>query len=165
MYANLVMGLPIQTSANMSTMFDMLYSGKFFHDENVVRQIQSTIKAHPCEYFMDATPQVVFDDESWMIFKSALAKQAKQRKKENAPVASKNNTKLLVRSNNRDVSFERIHLDNTKKIVRICKSSYEIVKYDNFNEIKKSYTKIEVDEIYNVLTGETDSSGYYWTQP
>ena len=94
-----------------------------------------------------------------------MAKQAKQRKKENAPMASKRNTKLLVRSNNRDVSFERIQLDNAKKIVRICKSSYEIVKYENFNEIKKSYTKIEVDEIYNVLTGETDSSEYYWTQP
>ncbi len=165
MYANLVMGLPIQTSANMSTMFDMLSSGRFFHDENIVMQIQSTFKAHPCEYFMDATPQVVFDDESWIIFKSALAKQAKQRKKENAPVTSKSNTKLLVRSNNRDVSFERIQLDNAKKIVRICKSSYEIVKYENFNEIKKSYTKIEVDEIYNVLTGETESSEYYWTQP
>jgi hypothetical protein len=158
------MGLPIQTSANMSAMCTMLSSRRFFHDENVVREIQSTIKAHPCEYFMDATPQVVFDDESWMLFKSALAKQAKQRKKENAPIASKNNTKLLVRSNNRDVSFERIQLDNTKKIVRICKSSYEIVKYENFNEIKKMYNKTEVDEIYNVLTGETESSAYYWTQ-
>ena len=158
------MGLPIHTSANMSAMCTMLSSGRFFHDENVVRQIQSTIKAHPCEYFMDATPQVVFDDESWMIFKSALAKQAKQRKKENAPMASKSNTKLLVRSNNRDVSFERIQLDNAKKIVRICKSSYEIVKYENFNEIKKTYNKTETDEIYNVLTGETESSEYYWTQ-
>ena len=160
------MGLPIQTSANMSVMFEMLSSGSFFHDDNadVVRQIQSTFKAHPCEYFMDATPQVVFDDESWAIFKNALAKQAKQRKKENAPIASKSNTKLLVRSNNRDVSFERIALDNTKKIVRICKSSYEIVKYENFNEIKKAYNKTETDEIYNVLTGECDSSDYFWTQ-
>lgn len=148
----------------MSAMCTMLSSGRFFHDENIVRQIQSTIKAHPCEYFMDATPQVVFDDESWALFKSNMAKQAKQRKKENATAAPKNNKKILVRSN-RDVSFDRIALDSTKKIVRICKSSYEIVKYENFNEIKKSYTKIEVDEIYNVLTGETDSSEYYWTQP
>lgn len=148
----------------MSVMFEMLSSGRFFHDENVVRQIQSTIKAHPCEYFMDATPQVVFDDESWMIFKSALAKQAKQRKKENATATPQNNKKILVRSN-RDVSFDRIAFDSAKKIVRICKSSYEIVKYENFNEIKKAYNKIEVDEIYNVLTGETDSSEYYWTQP
>ena len=160
------MRLPIYTSANMSVMCQMLSSGRFFHDDNadVVRQIQSTITAHPCEYFMDATPQVVFDDESWTIFKSNMAKQAKQRKKENAPMASKTNTKLLVRSNNRDVSFERIQLDSTKKIVRICKSSYEIVKYENFNEIKKMYNKTETDEIYNVLTGETDSTEYYWTQ-
>jgi hypothetical protein len=158
------MGLPIQTNANMSAMCDMLYSGRFFHDENVVRQIQSTIKAHPCEYFMDATPQVVFDDESWMIFKSNMAKQAKQRKKENATATPTNNKKIPVRSN-RDVSFDRIELNNAKKIIRICKSSYEIVKYENFNEIKKTYTKIEVDEIYNVLTGECDSSEYYWTQP
>lgn len=153
----------MSTSLIMSTMFDMLYSGKFFHDENVVRQIQSTIKAQPCEYFMEATPQVVFDDESWMIFKSALAKQAKQRKKENA-IAKTPVNKLPVRTN-RDVSFDRIPLDNTKKIVRICKVSYEIVKYINFNEIKKTYTKIEVDQIYTVLTGEHDSADYFWTQP
>jgi hypothetical protein len=147
----------------MSSMFEMLYSGRFFHDENVVRQIQSTIKAHPCEYFMDATPQVVFDDESWGVFKSNLARQAKQRKKENATTAPQNK-KIPVRSN-RDVSFDRIQLDNAKKIVRICKFSYEIIKYENFNEIKKAYNKIEVDEIYNVLTGECDSGEYYWTQP
>lgn len=157
------MGLSIQTNANMSTMCQMLCSGRFVHDENVVRQIQSTIKAHPCEYFMDATPQVVFDDESWAIFKSNLAKQAKQRKKENATAKTPIN-KVSVRSN-RDVSFDRIQLDNTKKIVRICKFSYEIIKYENFNEIKKAYNKIEADEIYNVLTGECDSGEYYWTQP
>lgn len=148
----------------MSSMFEMLYSGRFFHDENAVMQIQSTFKAHPCEYFMDATPQVVFDDESWAIFKSTLAKQAKQRKKENATTIPQNSKKILVRAN-RDVTFERIALDNTKKIVRICKTSYEIVKYENFNEIKKAYNKTEADEIYTVLTGETDSSEYYWTQP
>ena len=147
----------------MSSMFEMLYSGRFYHDENVVRQIQSTFKAHPCEYFMDATPQVVFDDESWGVFKSNLARQAKQRKKENATTAPQNK-KIPVRSN-RDVSFDRIAFDSTKKIVRICKVSYEIIKYNNFNEIKKTYNKIESDEIYNVLTGECDSSVYFWTQP
>jgi hypothetical protein len=147
----------------MSMMFDMLYSGRFFHDENVVRQIQSAMNSHPFEHFMEATPQVVFDDESWILFKNNLAKQAKQRKKENA-IAKTPVNKLPVRTN-RDVSFDRIPLDNTKKIVRICKVSYEIVKYINFNEIKKTYTKIEADEIYNVLTGEHDSSEYYWTQP
>ena len=147
----------------MSSMFEMLYSGRFYHDENVVRQIQSTFKAHPCGYFMDATPQVVFDDESWGVFKSNLARQAKQRKKENATTAPQNK-KIPVRSN-RDVSFDRIAFDSTKKIVRICKVSYEIIKYNNFNEIKKTYNKIESDEIYNVLTGECDSSVYFWTQP
>lgn len=150
----------------MSVMCQMLSSGRFFHGDNadVVQQIQSTFNSHPCEYFMDATPQVVFDDESWAIFKNNMAKQAKQRKKENAHMASKINTKLLVRSNNRDVSFERIALDSAKKIVRICKTSYEIVKYENFNEIKKAYTKIEADRIYSMLTGECDSSCYFWTQ-
>ena len=147
----------------MSVMFEMLSSGRFFHDENVVRQIQTTIKAHPCEYFTDVTPQVVFDDESWGIFKSNLARQAKQRKKENATTAPQNK-KIPVRSN-RDVSFDRIQLDNAKKIVRICKFSYEIVTYNNFNDIKKTHNKIEADEIYNVLTGECDSGEYYWTQP
>ena len=146
----------------MSAMFDMLYSGRFLHDENVVRQIQSTIRAHPIGQIMDATPQVVFDDEAWEIFKSNLARQAKQRKKENATTAPQNK-KIPVRSN-RDVSFDRIQLDNTKKIVRICKTSFEITKYENFNEIKKTYNKIESDEIYNILTGECDSSGYFWTQ-
>ena len=146
----------------MYVMFEMLSSVRPVHDENVVRQIQSTIKVHPCEYFMDATPQVVFDDEAWLIFKSALAKQAKQRKKENATAKTPIN-KVPVRSN-RDVSFDRIQLDNTKKIVRICKSSFEITKYANFDEIKKTYNKIESDEIYNILTGECDSSGYFWTQ-
>jgi hypothetical protein len=140
----------------------MLYSGRFLHDENVVRQIQSTIRAHPIGQIMDATPQVVFDDEAWEIFKSNLARQAKQRKKENATTAPQNK-KIPVRSN-RDVSFDRIQLDNTKKIVRICKTSFEITKYENFNEIKKTYNKIESDEIYNILTGECDSSGYFWTQ-
>ena len=147
----------------MSVMFEMLSSGRFFHDENVVRQIQTTIKAHPCEYFTDVTPQVVFDDESWGIFKSNLARQAKQRKKENATTVPQNK-KIPVRSN-RDVSFDRIQLDNAKKIVRICKFSYEIVTYNNFNDIKKTHNKIEADEIYNVLTGECDSGEYYWTQP
>lgn len=147
----------------MSSMCDMLSSGRSFHDENVVRKIQSTIKAHPFECFMDATPQVVFDDEGWALFKNALAKQAKQRKKENATTIPQNNKKIPVRSN-RDVSFDRIQLDNTKKIVRICKSSFEITKYANFDEIKKTYTKIESDEIYSVLTGERDSSCYFWTQ-
>ena len=158
------MGLPIQTSANMSVMCQMLSSGRFFHGDNadVVQQIQSTFNSHPCEYFMDATPQVVFDDEAWLIFKSNMARQAKQRKKENA-IAKTPINKIPVRSN-RDVSFDRIQLDNSKKIVRICKFSYEIVKYENFNEIKKTYTKIESDEIYNVLTGECDSSCYFWTQ-
>lgn len=156
------MRLPIY-NANMSSMFEMLYSGRFLYDENVVRQIQSTIKAHPCEYFMDATPQVVFDDESWSIFKSNLARQAKQRKKANT-ITIPQNKKILVRSN-RDVSFDRIAFDSTKKIVRICKVSYEIIKYNNFNEIKKTYNKIEADEIYNVLTGECDSSDYFWSQP
>lgn len=146
----------------MSVMFEMLSSVKSVHDENVVRQIQSTIKAPPCEYFMDATPQVVFDDEAWLIFKNNLAKQAKQRKKENATAKTPIN-KMPVRSN-RDVSFDRIQLDNTKKFVRICKSSFEITKYANFDEIKKTYNKIESDEIYNILTGECDSSGYFWTQ-
>ena len=146
----------------MSVMFEMLSSGRFFHDENVVRQIQTTIKAHPCEYFTDVTPQVVFDDESWGIFKSNLARQAKQRKKENATTVPQNK-KIPVRSN-RDVSFDRIQLDNAKKIVRICKFSYEIVTYNNFNDIKKTHNKIEADEIYNVLTGECDSGEYYWTQ-
>lgn len=146
----------------MSSMFEMLYSGRFFHDENVVRQIQTTIEAHPCEYFTDATPQVVFDDESWGIFKSNLARRAKQRKKENATTVPQNK-KIPVRSN-RDVSFDRIQLDNAKKIVRICKFSYEIIKYENFNEIKKTHNKIEADKIYNVLTGECDSGEYYWTQ-
>ena len=157
------MGIPIHTSKNMSAMCTMLSSGRFFHDENVVRQIQTTITAHPCEYFMDATPQVVFDDESWMIFKSNMAKQAKQRKKENATTAPQNK-KIPVRSN-RDVSFDRIQLDNAKKIVRICKSSFEITKYANFGDIKKKYNKTEADEIYNILTGECDSSCYFWTQP
>ena len=157
------MGLFIHTNANMSSMCDMLYSGRFVHDENVVRQIQSTINSHPFGQFMDATPQIVFDDESWSIFKSNLAKQAKQRKKENATAKTPIN-KVSVRSN-RDVSFDRIQLDNTKKIVRICKTSFEITKYENFNEIKKTYTKIESDEIYSVLTGECDSTGYFWTQP
>jgi hypothetical protein len=146
----------------MSAMFEMISSGRFFHDENVVREIQSTFKAHPCEYFMDATPQIVFDDESWAIFKNNLAKQAKQRKKENATAKTPIN-KVPVRSN-RDVSFDRIQFDNTKRIVRICKSSFEITKYVNFDEIKKTYTKIESDEIYNILTGECDSTGYFWTQ-
>jgi len=156
------MGLPIY-NANMSVMFEMLSSGRSFHDENVVRQIRTTFQAPTPEYFMDATPQVVFDDESWGIFKSNLARQAKQRKKENATTAPQNK-KIPVRSN-RDVSFDRIQLDNAKKIVRICKFSYEIIKYENFNEIKKAYNKIEADEIYNVLTGECDSGEYYWTQP
>ena len=147
----------------MSKMFDMLYSGRFFHDENIVRQIRTTFQAPTPEHFTDATPQVAFDDESWAIFKNALAKQAKQRKKENA-IAKTPVNKLPVRTN-RDVSFDRIPLDNTKKIVRICKSSYEIIKYENFSEIKKTYTKIEADEIYNVLTGECDSADYFWTQP
>jgi len=147
----------------MSVMFEMLSSGRSFHDENVVRQIRTTFQAPTPEYFMDATPQVVFDDESWGIFKSNLARQAKQRKKENATTAPQNK-KIPVRSN-RDVSFDRIQLDNAKKIVRICKFSYEIIKYENFNEIKKAYNKIEADEIYNVLTGECDSGEYYWTQP
>jgi len=147
----------------MSSMFEMLYSGRFFHDENVVRQIQSTFEAHPCEYFVNATPQVVFDDESWALFKNNLAKQAKQRKKEKTTMLPQSK-KILVRSN-RDVSFDRIAFDSTKKIVRICKVSYEIIKYNNFNEIKKTYNKIEADEIYNVLTGECDSGEYYWTQP
>lgn len=152
------------TNANMSMMFNMLSSGRFLHDENIVRQMRSTFKEQTPKYFMDATPQIVFDDESWMLFKSALAKQAKQRKKENATAAPQNNKKIPVRSN-RDVSFDRIQLDNAKKIVRICKSSYKIVKYENFNEIKKTYNKIESDEIYNVLSGECDSTGYFWTQP
>ena len=156
------MGLPIY-NANMSVMFEMLSSGRSFHDENVVRQIRTTFQAPTPEYFMDATPQVVFDDDSWGIFKSNLARQAKQRKKENATTAPQNK-KIPVRSN-RDVSFDRIQLDNAKKIVRICKFSYEIIKYENFNEIKKAYNKIEADEIYNVLTGECDSGEYYWTQP
>lgn len=156
------MGLPIY-NANMSSMFKMLSSGRFFHDENAVRQIQSTLNSHPIGQFMDATPQVVFDDESWGVFKSNLARQAKQRKKENATTAQQNK-KMPVRSN-RDVSFDRIQLDNVKKIVRICKFSYEIIKYENFNEIKKTHNKIEADEIYNVLTGECDSGEYYWTQP
>jgi hypothetical protein len=157
------MGLPIQTNANMSVMFEMLSSGRSFHDENVVRQIRTTFQSPTPEYFTDATPQVVFDDESWGIFKSNLARQAKQRKKENATTAPQNK-KIPVRSN-RDVSFDRIQLDNAKKIVKICKSSYEIVTYNNFNEIKKAYNKTEADEIYNVLTGECDSGEYYWTQP
>lgn len=148
----------------MSVMFEMLSSGRSIHDENIVMQIQSTIQAHPFEYFMDATPQVVFDDESWAIFKSNMAKQAKQRKKENATTTPQNNKKIPVRAN-RDVTFERISFDSSKKIVRICKSSFEITKYANFDEIKKTYNKIESDEIYNVLTGECDSGEYYWTQP
>lgn len=147
----------------MSVMFEMLSSGRSFHDENVVRQIRTTFQSPTPEYFTDATPQVVFDDESWGIFKSNLARQAKQRKKENATTAPQNK-KIPVRSN-RDVSFDRIQLDNAKKIVKICKSSYEIVTYNNFNEIKKAYNKTEADEIYNVLTGECDSGEYYWTQP
>lgn len=146
----------------MSVMFEMLSSGRSFYDENVVRKIQSTIKAHPIGKSLDATPQIVFDDESWAIFKSALAKQAKQRKKENATAKTPIN-KVPVRSN-RDVSFDRIQFDNTKRIVRVCKSSFEITKYVNFDEIKKTYTKIESDEIYNILTGECDSTGYFWTQ-
>ena len=141
----------------------MLSPGRYIHDENVVRQIQSTFKAHPCEYFMDATPQIVFDDESWAIFKSTLAKQAKQRKKKNTTATPQHNKKTLVRAN-RDVTFERIPFDSSKKIVRICKSSFEIIKYANFDEIKKTYNKIESDEIYNILTGECDSSCYFWTQ-
>ena len=157
------MGIPIQTNANMSVMFKMLSSERFFHDENVVKQIRTTFQAPTPEYFMDATPRVVFDDEAWMIFKSALAKQAKQRKKENA-TAKTPITKVPVRTN-RDVSFDRIPFDSARKIVRICKSSFEITKYANFDEIKKTYTKIEADEIYSVLTGEHDSSCYFWTQP
>jgi hypothetical protein len=144
-------------------MFEMLSSGRSFHDENVVRQIRTTFQAPTPEYFMDATPQIVFDDESWMIFKSNMAKQAKHRKKENATATPQNNKKIPVRSN-RDVSFDRIQLDSTKKIVRICKSSFEITKYANFDEIKKTHNKIESDEIYNILTGECNSSGYFWTQ-
>ena len=150
----------------MSVMFEMLSSGRSVHDENVVRQIRTTFQTPTPEYFMDATPQVVFDDESWAIFKSNMAKQAKQRKhrkKENATATPQNNKKIPVRSN-RDVSFDRIQLDNTRKVVRICKSSFEITKYANFDEIKKTCNKIESDEIYSVLTGECDSTGYFWTQ-
>lgn len=142
----------------MSVMFEMLSSGRSVHDENVVRQIQYTIKAHPIEYFMDATPPVVFDDESWAIFKSNLAKQAKQRKKEKIPIK-----KTPVRTN-RDVTFDRIPFDGSKKIIRICKSSFEITKYANFEEIKKIYNKTDADNIYNILTGECNSSSYFWIQ-
>jgi len=149
----------------MSTMFNMLCSGKFYHDENVARQIQSTLNSHPIGQLMDATPCIVFDDEGWDIYKRNMAKRAKERKKEKSTAAPKSNTKpLLVRSNNRDNTFERIQLDSTKKVVRICKSSYEIIKYGNFDEIKKTYIKIEADRIYSILTGECDSNDYFWTQ-
>jgi hypothetical protein len=111
---------------------------------------------------MDATPQIVFDDEAWAIFKSNIAKQAKQRKKENATAKTPIN-KIPVRTN-RDVSFERIPFDSAKKIVRICKSTFEITKYANFHEIKKTYSKIDADEIFGVLTGENDSTDHFWSQ-
>jgi len=139
-------------------MYGMLSSGRFYHDEHIVRRIRSEIATHPFEYFMDATPQVVFDDESWAIFKSNLAKQAKQRKKEKIPIK-----KTPVRTN-RDVTFDRIPFDGSKKILRICKSSFEITKYANFEEIKKIYNKTDADNIYSILTGECDSSSYFWTQ-
>ena len=142
----------------MSAMYDMLFSGRFVHDEQIVRRIRSEIATHPFEYVVDATPQVVFDDESWAIFKSNLAKQAKQRKKEKIPIK-----KTPVRTN-RDVTFDRIPFDGSKKIIRICKSSFEITKYANFEEIKKIYNKTDADNIYNILTGECDSSSYFWTQ-
>lgn len=145
-------------------MFNMLCSGRFYHDENVMWQIQATLNTHPIGQTMDATPCVVFDDEGWDIYKRNLAKQAKERKKEKSTAGTKSNTKLLVRSNNRDSTFERIALDDTKKIVRICRSTYVITKYKNFDEIKKLYTKIEADGIYSILTGECDSNDFFWTQ-
>jgi len=142
-------------------MFDMLYSGRFFHDENVVRQIQSMIKSHPCEYFMEATPQIVFDDESWALFKKNMATQAKQRKKNNEPSSSAK--KLLVRSNNRDTTFSRIEFDPKNTIVRIDKISFEIFKFKNFEEVKKIYIqKKETDTIYNIITGDCDAGEYFW---
>lgn len=147
---------------SMSSMFDMLYSGRFFHDENIVRQIQSTIKTHPFEYFMEATPQVVFDDESWSLFKKNMAIQAKQRKKNNAPLPSSSAKKLLVRSNNRDTTFSRIEFNPKNIIVRIDKISFEIFKFKNFEEIKKLYTKKETDDIYQIISGDYESADYFW---
>ena len=144
----------------MSLMFDMLSSGRFFHNENIVRQIQSTINAHPFEHFMDATPQIVFDDESWALFKKNMATQAKKRKKNNEPSSSAK--KLLVRSNNRDTTFSRIEFDPKNTIVRIDKISFEIIKFKNFEEIKKIYTKKETDDIYKAITDGYEYADYFW---
>jgi len=143
----------------MSKMFRMLAADACVYNPALVREIQSSIYPTPA-VFMDATPQVVFDDESWAIFKRSIAARAKQAKNAQREIKTQ---KPPVRTN-RDTAFTRIPFDPKAKIVRISKKSFEIIKFKNFDEVKMEYTKTETDDIYRSITGEDDSGDHFWIQ-
>jgi len=145
----------------MSQMFKMLSADACVYNPALVREIQSSMYLYPTPtVFMDATPQVVFDDESWAIFKRGIAARAKQAQKAQHAMKTQ---KRPVRTN-RDTAFARISFDPKSRVVRISKGSLEIIKFKNFEEATAGYTKTETDGIYKNITGEDDSGDHYWIQ-
>lgn len=126
----------------------------------VTYDIKMSTFSHPTAFWMDATPSIVFDDASWDLFKINIAKKAKENRRR-SKVVNINTDKTPVRAT-RDMNIERIGFSQHAKIVRICRVSYDIKKYRNFSDVKKTLTKVEADHVINVISGETESTMYFW---
>ena len=145
-------------------MFKMLSADACVYNSALVREIQASMYLHPTPtVFMDATPQVVFDDESWAIFKRGIAARAKHAKHAKKVQNAMKTQKRPVRTN-RDTAFTRIPFDPKARVVRISRGSFEIIKFKNFEDATAGYTKTETDDIYKSITGEDDSGDHFWIQ-
>lgn len=142
----------------MSVMYKMLCVNGPVYSPSVLYDIKMSAFSHPTVLWMDATPSIVFDDASWDLFKNNISKKAKENKSRTKVI---NTEKTPVRTT-RDMNIERIKFSQHAKIVRICRSSYDIKKYENLDSVKKTLTKVEADHVNNVLSGETESAIYFW---
>lgn len=146
----------------MSVMYKMLRHENVKYNP-IAYDIKMSAFSHPTALWMDATPSsVVFDDASWDLFKINISKKAKENRRSKINInTDKTPVRTAVRTA-RDMNIERIEFSQHEKIVRICRASYDIKKYKNFAEVKVNLSKVEADHVINILSGEMESTVYFW---
>jgi hypothetical protein len=105
----------------------------------------------------------VLDDEGWKTYKNMMARIAKERKISKTK-PSTNVSKKCIRDH-RDETFEPIEFSVSDHIVRICTTTFSIVKFKNFDEAVAGYQNVVVNEISKTLRGDLPSYGGYYYIP
>jgi len=130
------------------------------YNQNKVDEIRKCMTQYPVAEPWDSPKVFVLDDEGWKTYKNMMARIAKGRTIAKKP--STNVSKKCIRDH-RDETFDPIEFSVNNQIVRICTTTFSIMKFENFDEAVTGYRNVEKNEVLKTLRGDLSSfGGYYW---